>query len=523
MIDLPADMDSVVKRWNPSGIDAVAAARGSMPAGVYVTGTSGAGVSSIRDVLEARAVDESRAADGVSDGVVDEVSDRAVDARPIEWAADAASAAVVLFVLDASAPLGRRALADLAPILESTTTGLLVNKIDVHRDWRTVQRAVAESIAEFVPRAVDVSFLPVSAKLAERARIAVDPKMRAALYDESGMLEVLRFVEAGRSQNRVVVTERKYIAAVRHVAAGARQEIVNKARVVTSASTTTGLRAERARLADIRDRTRAERSAELRGRLQLVRSEVVHDISETLRQFASSARESVDAASRAELRHLEQHLGGTLDDAVSGVDARLGERLRRIDAELELAADIPASSALVVDHPAPSARRRGMEDKVMVVVGASAGVGLGRVAVSPLSMIPALDIAVIPVSLLIGAACAWWLVGSRKLVADRAHLRSWLADATSSAKSSLEQDALARILAAEASFTAATRTTARAAAESAEAELERVESELRAAAEHRAAVLAACDRDLATLDRGLERFGMPRRMEPSGAAVRLNT
>lgn len=150
---------------------------------------------------------------------------------------------------------------------------------------------------------------------------------------------------------------------------------------------------------------------------------------------------------------------------------------------------------------------------MMILVGASAGVGLGRIVMSPLSVVPALDIAVIPVSLVLGAVSAWWLVRSRTLVADRAHLRNWVADVSASARSGLEQGALARILATETAFSAAAHETSRSVALSADTELERVESELRAAAERRAAVLAGCDRDLATLDRGIERFGGPIRID----------
>lgn len=498
MIDIPADMDSVVKRWNPAGVDVVAAGRTAKPTGVFVTGTSGSGVTSIEAELDSAA------------------------GSPMERAPDVASAAVVLFVLDASAPLGRRALTDLAPALESTPTGLLVNKTDVHRDWREVQRMVAESIAEFVPRSVDVSFWPTSAKLAERSRIAIDRRMQSVLAEESGIPEVLRFVERGLSQSREVLREYKYHAAVHDAAAGARREIVNKARAVTSASTTTSLRAERARLADIRDRTRAERSAALRNRLQLARSEVVHDINESIREFASSARESIDSADRAELRQLHQDLGRRLRLAAEGVDERLTERLQAVDTELELSADLPEFSMPVVDQAVPVERRRGVEDKMMILVGASAGVGLGRIVVSPMTMVPALDLAVIPVSLLFGALCAWWLVGSRKLVADRAHLRTWVVDAAAGVKSTIEQAALARILGAEAALTAAVHAFSRAEGESAASELERVEAELRAAAEHRAAVLAACDRDLATLDRGLEKFRLPSKTEPQAGRLRLN-
>lgn len=498
MIDIPADMDSVVKRWYPDGVDVVEAGRVASPKGLFVTGTNGAGASTVEAELDFMA------------------------GAALERASDIADAAVVLFVLDASAPLGRRALADLAPALESATVGLVVNKIDVHRDWRDVQRMVAEAVAEHVPRSVDVSFWPTSAKLAERARVAVDPKMRAALVEESGIPEVLRFVVDALVQPERILRERKYAAAVHTAAAGARREIVKKARAVTSTSTTVGLRAERARLAEIRDRSRAERATELRGRLQLARSEVVHDINEEFRRFAGAAKKFVDEAAKAELLHACDHIGDRLDQAAVRVDGRLTDRLRAIDSDLNLSAEIPAKCGAVLDLDAPTERKRGVEDKMMIVLGASAGVGLGRLAVSPLAMVPGLDIAVLPISLLLGALTAWWLVRSRRLVADRAHIRSWVADAAVAAKSVVEQAALARLLAAETAFSSAAKDGSRLLAVAAESDLEQVEDRLRAAAEHRAAVLAACDRDLVSLDRGLEKFVLPFGLEPHAPSLRLN-
>jgi hypothetical protein len=498
VIDLPSDMDGVIKRWYPAGVDEIASGRAADPVGVFVHGSSGAGVSTVDAQLDLWSVD-------------------GVDRAP-----DIESAAVVLFVLDASAPIGRTTLAALEPVLESTATGVLVNKVDAHRGWRDVVRSVTDSIAEFVPRAVDVAVMPTSALLAEKARAVQDPLTRTAMVEESGIRDVLDFVESAATQHTEVLRRRKYDAAVRHAAAGARQEIVRKARAVTSASNTAALRAERARLTDIRDRTRAERTAALRTGLQLARAESVHDVSEAVREFASSARESIDNAGRAELRHLQPEMTARLDAVASAVDARLSDRLRAIDTDLELSVELSSVTGSPLAHPEPSIRRGGVEDKMMIVLGASAGVGLSRLAVSPLSVVPALEIAVIPLSLVLGAFCAWWLVGSRKLVADRAHLRTWVADASAAARSTLEQRVLARILTAESAYSAAARETSRVAARAADTELERVEAELRVVSENRASVLAACDRDLAALDRGVERFTAGGRAEPETPPMRLN-
>lgn len=483
MRDVPADMDSVVRRWFTAGVDVIAEGKHAAPAGLFITGTPGSGVGAVSDELDALA------------------------RTPPLRARDSASAAVVLFVLDASASLGRAALADLVPVLESTTTALLVNKTDVHRNWREVVRAVSEAIGEHVPRSVDVTVLPTSAKLAERARIAVDPKMSAAYAEDSGIGEVLRFVEAALEQPNDVLQERKYNAAVRAAADGARAEIVAKARTVTGVGATVGLRAERARLTAVRDRGRVELASALRNRLQLARSDTGHDIDERMREFSSAARESIDSSKRAELTQLGDRLAEQLAEVVVDIEARVTGRLQAIDVDLGLSAHLPVPEGRAPAVADRVPRRKNIEDTMMIVVGASAGVGLGRIVVSPLSMLPALDIAVVPVSLMLGAVCAWWMVRSRRLVADRAHLRRWVANITASAKSSLEQRSVSLLLGAETVFTAAAHSATRSSSVDADKELERVDAELRAAADHRASVLAACDRDLLTLDRGVEKFG----------------
>ena len=334
MIDIPSDRDSVVKRWYPAGVDLVAAARRAEPAGVFVTGMPGSGVTTVATELDAMAETNLGA--------------------PLERAREVDSAAAVLFVVDASAPLGRRALTDLAPALHSTTVAIAVNKTDVHRDWRAVHEVIAQSVAEHVPRAVDVTLWPISAKLAERARIAIDPRMRSALLEESGFEDVLAHLVRALSQSQSLLRDRKYNAAVHAAAAGARHEIVDKARAVTSGATTVALRSERARLADMRDRARTDRATALRSRLQLTRSELVHDLGQSIRQFSTAARESIDAANRAELTHLQQHLGEQLQQAASKVEDRLGDRLLAIDPD--------GSSQRTARTQSSATRRRRQDD-----------------------------------------------------------------------------------------------------------------------------------------------------------------
>ncbi|MBY6412930.1 hypothetical protein HQ346_21880 [Rhodococcus sp. BP-252] len=495
MIDVPGDMGGVIRRWFPDGLDAVGAARRAVPEGLFVTGIHDADVTTLLEEL------------------------RHLGVTPTAARVD--SAAVVMFAVDASSPIGRRALAEMRPALESTTVAIVVNGIDAHREWREVTRSVASSIAEHVPRAVDVEVWPTSAGLARRARHVADAAARDALYEESGIAALGAFLADALQRPPGMLRERKYNAAVHAAVAGARRAIVDRAREVTGTGATVGLRAERADLLERRDRERRVRTTTLRNRLQMLRVDVTHEIGEESRTFVAGAREAIASATRSELRHLPADLSQQLTKAGRRVDGGVTERVQAIATDVEIDIELPSTATQLARIEPPARRRRTVEDKVMVVVGASAGVGLARIVVSPLSMLPAFEVAVVPAALLLGAFSAWWVVRARASVADRAHLRTWTSDAAASAKSSWEQAAQARMLAVEEAFVSASTDSIGTATLAAESELDRVESELRTAADHRASVLAACDRDLAALDRGVERFVVAAQ-EPALSEVRPN-
>ncbi len=121
--------------------------------------------------------------------------------------------------------------------------------------------------------------------------------------------------------------------------------------------------------------------------------------------------------------------------------------------------------------------------------------GLGRLAVAPLSMVPALDIATIPVTLTLGGAAAWWLARSRRHLADRAHLRQWAVDATTGLRAQLEQRVLARLLETEAAVGQRVLADGRAATAAVDAEIAAVDAEIRRVAAQRSGRLASCERD----------------------------
>ena len=135
-----------------------------------------------------------------------------------------------------------------------------------------------------------------------------------------------------------------------------------------------------------------------------------------------------------------------------------------------------------------------------ILVGASAGLGLGRIAVTPLEMIPALEFASIPVTLILGGAAAWWLARTRGLTADRAHSRSWIVESMSAVRAqwgaaSAERAARGRGGSGTGDHGGESRAVA-----SAQARIVEIDGELRELAAARSGQLASCERDLAVLN-----------------------
>ncbi len=103
----------------------------------------------------------------------------------------------------------------------------------------------------------------------------------------------------------------------------------------------------------------------------------------------------------------------------------------------------------------PSPRR---PDRLLVVAGASGGLGLSRLALLPLLAVPVAPVvgaALVPVSVGIGLGAAGWLAHSRRRAADRAHARAWLSEALTQARADLERVLVEALIAAEREITLA--------------------------------------------------------------------
>ncbi|MGW5145394.1 hypothetical protein [Rhodococcus koreensis] len=475
--DLPAETVDVVTRWNP---DAVARLKSGGPAqrGVFVAGPRRAGKTTLVRRL------------------------RALDASALAFVEDPLDAGVVLMVLDAAAALGREELSVLDVVARPACPVVFaLTKTDVHRDWAGVRERNRTLLARHAARFADAEIHPVAAG-GSGVEAVLAALLRAA-GDETR--------DTRPAAEAVLEQTRRMIAAT--------------ARSVRETEPGAELRAERVRALTLRDGGRTERVAQLRGQVQLAKVELLHEVASQVRAAGASARSEIDRAGRGTLADYPGRLAEIVRERSGAVDAAVTGRLDDLRSRAGVAAsdsEAPAPLPEPVVPEGPEPRHRGLEDRMTILIGASAGLGLGRLVVSPLSMVPALDIATIPLTLALGAVAAWWLTRSRAHVAERAHVRQWATEALVHVRSQWEQFVLARLLAAETRVSEAIIAESRVAAREVDERVAQIDGELRRLTARRTGQLSSCERDLAAVDRGLQEVRRPAG-EPNRRGERLNT
>ncbi|MFC9789769.1 hypothetical protein [Rhodococcus sp. NPDC127528] len=408
-------------------------------------------------------------------------------------------AAVVLMVLDASGPLGREEL----DLLRSGTAAawsvsFALTGIDVHRGWESVRERDEALLADHAPRFAGAVIHPISGRGDESL---------SALRDELGAALV-----RDRTRAPDPTHERLWAAANR-----ARDLVRSTATTVRGDDGAADLRAQRAELIAARDGVRTESAATLRRLTALARVDLLHDVGDRVRALSTSARSRIDRADGSELTRFPDWLREQVVSLTADLDAVAAERLDRIGAQVagEAAVGAPNRAPPAVEDPEP--RHRGAEDRLTILVGASAGLGLGRLVMAPISTMPAFNLASIPVTLLIGGVVAWWLTRVRGQVADRNHLRHWVTETLTQARAVLEQRALGRLVDTEARVTDALLAAHRRRMVEVDDRLAGLDRQLRESMARTSGRLAACERDLAVLDRYLGGAGRP---EPAPGALR---
>ncbi|WP_280481280.1 hypothetical protein [Nocardia cyriacigeorgica] len=483
---LPAALEAVVQRWNPQGMALLRAVGGSGNAsGVVLIGPDDANTTLLRTEL-------ARFEPHVD--LTDPVADARTAVETTSPSGDA-PAAVALILLDAGTTLGAGVL-DMVRGLRAGGTRVLLamNGIHAHQDWREVRERDLALLAG--AGITDIDIVPVSARLAVAARTSGD----TALLDRSGLAALHAELTAATLGAADDGADR--LAAVRtRVLTDTRARIVEQVASLRAGTAAMRLREERATLLAGRDGGRAAAMSNLRSQLHLARLDLMTEVGARVRALHTAARAELDRLGRRGIGDYPDRLQQAVTELAGAVDVDIEHRL----AELAARVGGPDPGPVRRDPPPrvgpdPEPRQRGVEDHLMIALGASAGVGLGRLLVSPFSLVPALDVASVPVTLLLGAGAAAWVVRARAQLADRNHLRQWVADALVNVKAQLEQRVGTAMVEAEGQLS---ERVVRASTErmvEVDRKAAELEARLRRYIAEQPGQLAACERDIESID-----------------------
>lgn len=395
----------------------------------------------------------------------------------------------VIFAVSAVAPLVESdcALLDAAVRHTDLVIGALT-KTDVHRDWRAVMAADAETIGARTPRLRGMPWAGVAARPA-----GAEPRLgdlvrvlRQRLADETlGRRNRLRAWETHLCEQIDSAGARDTESARLH---RRRDDILSAARL-----------------------SRTERAIALRSQIQQARVQLGY----FARNRCASVRTelSEDAASWGGLlraRRGDDFRAYVRDRAaavVREVDTGITEQLLDIAAELGIAPSPVPPPAPVPDVGGPGLTSRRLETQLTMLLGAGFGLAVALAASRLFTgLAPGLTAAGAVLGGLLGLVLAVWVVGIRGLLHDRAVLERWVGRVAATLREDTEALVATRVLAAEVHFTGQAAIADERTAEDCARQVDAIDARLReravavaAAAKAAAATTRACRTALETV------------------------
>jgi hypothetical protein len=430
----------------------------------------------------------------------------------------AAGATALLFVVDASAPFTSTELQFLRDVGERVETVVFaLTKVDMFRGWREVMEADRQLLREHAPRFADAVFHPVSARMFETAAKAPNEQMAAMLREKSGIAAVqtaLQELLVGRS---AMLGEANTLRALSSALGELKAKLQAESRALSAGE------AEAEQLRERRDQLQAERRTstrgwqlKLRGEVQRTRVEVLHESSRQMRDAQTHFRQLIDAAKRDELAALPQQVDIALQTTSQRISMLLSQRLNQVTnvslselfspEELDVirAQFARAGGPPVVLRP-PDKKPPTAEDKLLVFMGISGGVGAGKVAALPLAGVAILNPVVLPATIIIGLGAGWWMARTRKHAADKQHMKQWLVEAIADARSTLDQLVAEQLIEAEQQLSMALDEALGRRIDAIEGELKEVDKTIKMGAQERAKKIAIVSKRLKEVSDGRER------------------
>jgi hypothetical protein len=370
-------------------------------------------------------------------------------ARPAgaAWAVEEATAVLVLAA--AGAPLGGEELDAIAALAGRVDTVVLaMTGIEAHRGWRTVLEADRDLLAERVPRLAGARWFPVSPVLARTAEDVDAPEAARLLRERCGIAELQRELHRLVARRRRMLGEANALRVLGTTLAAIALRADDTLAALAAPDADGAVARRRDDLIAARESLRGDHRVRWRADLAAARVASADLLGGRLRELAARARARIEEADRAALGELPDAVAAEVAALAAEVVDDLGARLRSLVHDT-LAGLLPPAEIATLRVPEPARPRaapappgRRPEDRLLVVAGASGGLGLSRLALLPLLAVPvapALSAALVPVSVGLGLGAAGWLARSRRLAADRAHLRQWLGEALAEVRGDLER------------------------------------------------------------------------------------
>ena len=425
-----------------------------------------------------------------------------------ELAAEAAAGATaLLFVLDASAPFTRGELDFLGLVSDRVdTVHFVITKTDAYRGWREIVRADQELLARHVPRFVDAPFHPVSSRLAEAAAAQQDPAVVATVLERSGVPALRQVLSRDVSARAALLADANAIRTALTVIEGEIEKLAATRRALTAgAAQGEALKARREELLNQRRAGGRSWQVILRSEIQRARVDLTHETAREVREAGQMFRGAIDGADNDELKKLPFHIDAYAQAMTVRAHGRLLEAMNRIvhtvlnqlftPEELRVLAGNLATRPYERLFVRPPERQSNVDDKIMSLAGAGMGFTLGTmVRVGAGALLPtAFGVVLLPVSLVLGGAVAWYMVRSRRRVSDKMHLKQWLNEVLGEAKAQIDQNVAAQVIEADQQLTLALDDALTRQVAAVDAEIKEVDGALKLDANERAVRLKAGD------------------------------
>jgi predicted GTPase len=435
----------------------------------------------------------------------------------------AASATALMFVVDASAPFTIGELNFLRNVGDRVETVIFaLSKVDAYRGWRQVLEANQNLLREHAPRFADALFHPVSARMFEMAGKAPNPDAAGMLREKSGLLELASALQELVIGKAAMLAEANTLRAIGTSLDEIKVQLATEARALTTgADEARVLRERKEELTAQRKSSTRGWQVKMRTETQRCRMENTHEVSREMRDMQTWFRQAIDAADKDALATLPGQVDAALQVVSRRVSYSVGARLNKIgetvladlftrDELAVLQAQYARAGTPPVVLRTPEKRPGTSEDKLMVMMGISGGVGLGKLATLPLGIFGAaaagtLGVIVAPVTIVLGLGAGWWIAKTRKHTQEKQHMKTWLGDAIADARSTLEQMVADQLIQAEQELSLALDDALGRRIAAIEEELREVDKAMRLGATERSKRLQVVNKQLADVESGRER------------------